>query len=90
MKHIDALASYQQRKKNTAPVIKKLTQSCSTLKSFGPEVMELYHKLAIEMFESAEPPAAAEYSGVSERIKKIIEQKIAIQLDQEYEGQEEK
>ncbi len=84
MKHIDALSYYKKKGKNPNPVLKKLRESCTALSKLGPEAQEIYREIIVELFESAKPFGAEEYKGVSERIRKIVQEKMALKLESEY------
>ena len=84
IKHIDALSFYQRKGKNPEAVFKKLRSACSSLNQLGPDAQTIYHELVLELFAEAKPFGSEEYKGVSERIRKIVQDKLAVRMEQEY------
>ena len=85
IKHLDGFAFYEAAGKNTRLVLKKLAQSCQAVQKLEPESFAVYIQVAMEMLEKAKVTGASQYTGVSERVRKSVEAKIAKQLEAEYE-----
>jgi hypothetical protein len=84
IKHIDALAYHHTKMLDPAPVIGKLKQSCSSLDELDDEAFAAYQSLAVDMFEEAIPLSAHSYTGVSERVRRMVEEKLIRQYETEY------
>ncbi len=84
--HVDALAFYRSKGKESASATKKMNDACDRLGNFKNENFELYVDEMINVFGSMPPPANASYTGVSLRVKKRLEEKRLAQLEAEYEN----
>jgi hypothetical protein len=84
IKHIDALAYHHTKMLDPAPVISKLKQTCSSLIGLDDEAFATYQSVAADLFEEAIPLSAHSYTGVSKRIRKMVEEKLIRQFETEY------
>ncbi len=83
MHHVDALAYFKKHNKNTAPVLRKLKNACASVKKLGERACDIYHELAVDVFQTAKP-IISEYTGPSQRIKKLTEERLAEKFEKEY------
>ncbi|HQH27306.1 MAG TPA: hypothetical protein PLP17_07920 [Oligoflexia bacterium] len=84
IKHLDALAYCAKRGKKLDPVYRKLNATCESLKRLGAEAIRIYYDLGLELFEAAKPLNQDAYSGVSARVRRIVEDKFFQTLESEY------
>ena len=71
--------------------LKTLKEMCSVFRSLSKESQDLYLEIAIQAFLDAPlPKFAKSYKGVSERVRKIMERKVAAEIAREEEAMKSK
>lgn len=82
---VDQAAYLKSCNMDTSRVLKKIREACTFLAGLSPETMQTYYELAVKTFENARIPTQIskykKYGGVSDRIKKRMEKKVAAELD---------
>lgn len=89
MNQIDLVAYVKASGMEVGRGMRKLKELCSVLTTLQPESLELYHKLALDLFENAPLPRKAppkRYSGASSRVKKKLDDKMLEELEAEFTG----
>jgi DNA-binding NarL/FixJ family response regulator len=92
MRQLDRVAFIKSCNFDVALNMKKFSDMTSTIRNVSPEKRELYYEAAFDVFCNAPVPELPEaqnnYKGVSERVKKRMEQKIVEQMLKEAEQDE--
>jgi CheY-like chemotaxis protein len=84
VKHLDAVAMYKAKGKNPVAAYRRLRESCKSLQQFNGPMYDAYVEACAEILGNLPPPALANYSGVSERVKKRMEAKALEELEKQY------
>ena len=83
--HLDAVAFYKKRGTETPIANRKLAESSQNLKKFKGEMFGDYVETLIDYFSTIQPPPSLNYNGVSERVRKRMEEKMLKELEAQYE-----
>ena len=90
IKHIDAFNVFHSKGKNTSHITRRIEKSCSTIKTLHGDILDKYIDMAVESFSEVKPKVAAQYGGISKRVKRRMEQKALEEMEKEYEEEEER
>jgi len=81
---VDQLSMFQKCGYEAAPILKKLRDTCAVLRALEGDSLDLYFKLAAEVFETAplpiSLPSTKKYVGASSRVAKRMEKRAMMKL----------
>jgi hypothetical protein len=84
MQQIDMLAFSKSCKYELGPSIKLFRQATSVLQTLEKESLEIYHRIAIDLFENAPIPQALmqkkKYIGASNRVRKLMSDRMTSEI----------
>ncbi|MFM1848754.1 MAG: hypothetical protein RL417_2228 [Pseudomonadota bacterium] len=82
MSQVDLIAQLKASGLDLGPNLKKFREMCAIFKSLGKDSFENYTVIAIDKFENAQVPMIGKknYGGVSDRVKKRMEEKAKLEL----------
>lgn len=82
MGQLDLIAQLKSSGLDLGPNLKKLRDMCGIFKTLNKESFDSYTSIAIEKFENAPVPVQGKkkYGGVSDRVKKRMEEKHKVEL----------
>ena len=87
MNQLDLVAFLKSCEMETGRSQRKLGELCQVLHKLEQEKISLYYEVAVTAFEAAQLPKKAfqikKYKGASDRVKKILEQKILEELERD-------
>lgn len=87
LNQVDLLSYMKTVKSDPTRVFKKLRETTAVLKTLSPESVDVYYRVALDMFENAPLPTKIfqrkNYGGASSRVKRKMEDKLIAELEKD-------